>query len=159
MGYVEELRALIGHRPIILAGAVVFVIDRDGKILLQQRKHPAGYWAVPGGIMELGESVEDTARRELYEETRLQAGTLQLINVYSGPQYFSVAPNGDRFYTVTTAFYTTEITGDLVVDPLESLDFRFFRPDALPENIVETHRQMLRDFLDHHYDKIIKAMS
>jgi ADP-ribose pyrophosphatase YjhB (NUDIX family) len=159
LGYVEELRALIGHRPIILAGAVVFVIDRDGKILLQQCKHPAGYWAVPGGIMELGESVEDTARRELYEETRLQAGTLHLINVYSGPQYFSVAPNGDRFYTVTTAFYTTEITGDLVVDPLESLDFRFFRPDALPENIVETHRQMLRDFLDHHYDKIIKAMS
>ena len=65
MGYIEELRALVGHRRLILAGASCVVRSRDGKLLLQQRVYPEGRWCFPGGLMELGESVEDTARREV----------------------------------------------------------------------------------------------
>lgn len=105
MGYIEELRKLVGHRPLIFVGSVVVVVDEQGRILLQQRKFPEGAWGIPGGLMELGESTEDVARRALFEETRLQVDELTLINVYSGPEHFIRAANGDEFYVVTTAYY------------------------------------------------------
>lgn len=154
MGYVEELRAIVGHRPLIFVGAVVIVLDQSGRLLLQQRKHPAGYWAIPGGLMELGESVEDTARREIYEETKLSVSELQLINVYSGPGNYIKASNGDEFYVVTTAFYTNDISGELVIDKDESLDFKFFRPDQLPTEIVKSHLPIIKEFMDKHYYKL-----
>jgi 8-oxo-dGTP pyrophosphatase MutT (NUDIX family) len=155
MGYVEEIRALVGHRPLILVGAIVIVVDEQGRLLLQQRKHPAGSWAIPGGLMELGESVQETARRELYEETTLAADNLQLINVYSGPDNYIIAPNGDEFYTVTSAFYSQDVTGVLTVDKEESLDFGYFSPHQLPEPIVKSHRVILKEFLDKIYPNLI----
>ena len=154
MGYIEEIRSLVGHRPLILVGAIVIALDRNGRILLQQRKHPAGYWAIPGGLMELSESVEDTARRELYEETKLKVETLHLINVYSGSKNYIKTPNGDEFYTVTVAFYSTEVSGELEIDKSESLDFQYYRPDELPSDIVKSHMPILKEFLDKHYNKM-----
>lgn len=154
MGYIEELRAIVGHRPLILVGAVVIVLDECGRILLQQRKHPAGYWAIPGGLMELGESVEETARRELFEETNLSVSMLHLINVYSGSGNYIKAPNGDEFYTVTTAFYTNDIRGELVVDKTESLDFKYFRPDQLPTEIVKSHIPIINECMEKHYYRL-----
>ena len=83
--------------------------------------------------MELGESIEDTARRELYEETKLRAGNLNLINIYSGPENYIKAQNGDEFYVVTTAFFTKEIAGELEVDRTEALIFEYFDPNNLPK--------------------------
>lgn len=103
MGYIEDLRKIVGHRPLIYVGAVVVVVDEHGRILLQQRRFPEGAWGIPGGLMELGESTEDVAKRELYEETRLSVDELTLINVYSGSEHFIKAANGDEFYVVTTA--------------------------------------------------------
>ena len=55
MGYIEELRALVGSRPLILPGASVLVVDARGHILLQRRAD-SGLWGIPGGMMEPGES-------------------------------------------------------------------------------------------------------
>ncbi|WP_442600688.1 NUDIX hydrolase [Paenibacillus sp. KN14-4R] len=154
MGYVEELRAIVGHRPLILVGAVIIVVDEEGKLLLQQRKYPNGSWGLPGGLMELGESVEDTARRELFEETNLTAGKLELINIYSGPGNFVRAANGDEFYVVATAFYTTEITGELLIDESESLDMKYFYPSEIPARTVKSHQKMIDEFIEKHYHKI-----
>ncbi|MEK8127643.1 NUDIX hydrolase [Paenibacillus filicis] len=150
MGYIEEIRALVGHRPLILVGAVVIVVDPWGCILLQQRKFPYGRWGLPGGLMELGESVEDTARRELFEETGLTAGELKLIGVYSGPDQFIRAANGDEFYAVTTAFYTRKVTGELIIDQSEAITFEYIHPHELPEGMVGSHKKMIRDFMDKH---------
>ena len=84
MAYVEELRALIGHRRINLCGCTVVVENERGELLLQQRVFPEGRWCFPGGLMELGEAAEDTAKRELEEETSLRAQELSLIGVFSG---------------------------------------------------------------------------
>ncbi|MCU6713234.1 NUDIX domain-containing protein, partial [Paenibacillus sp. J5C_2022] len=119
-------------------------------ILLQQRKHPKEYWAIPGGLMELEESTEITARRELLEETQLIIGELHLINVYSGPENFIKAPNGDEFYTVTVAYYSNDYKGELVVDKSESLDFRFFSLNNLPEKIVKSHIVIIEEFVAKH---------
>jgi len=147
MGYIEELRKLVGHRPLIFVGSVVVVIDELGRILLQQRKFPEGAWGIP----ELGESTEDVARRELFEETRLQVDELTLINVYSGPEHFIRAANGDEFYVVTTAYYAENAIGDLVVDQAESITFKYFHPHELPEKIVKSHKDILNEFLSKHY--------
>lgn len=97
--------------------------------------------------MELGESTEDVAKRELFEETGLAINDLELINVYSGPGNFIIAENGDEFYVVTTAYYTTNYAGELVIDETESIDFKFFNQDKLPIDIVKSHQLILDEFL------------
>jgi 8-oxo-dGTP pyrophosphatase MutT (NUDIX family) len=147
VGYVEELRTIVGHRPLILVGSVVIVQDGENRILLQQRKHPYGIWGIPGGLMELGESAEDTARRELMEEAGISVGDLQLIGVFSGPQNFIRAPNGDEFYAVTIAYFTKQFSGEPAVRDAESLNFRFFHMHELPE-IARSHRTIIDRFLE-----------
>jgi len=154
MGYVEELRAVVGHRPLIFVGAVVVIVDGEGRLLLEERKFPKDLWGLPGGLMELGESTEDTAKREVMEETGLTVDELNLINVYSGPQHFVVAENGDEFYVVTLAYYSNKYQGELIVDRKESLSFRFFSPNELPDKMVGSHRVVIKEFLHKHYSSV-----
>lgn len=154
MGYIEDLRSIVGHRPLIFVGSVVVVVDNEGRILLQQRKFPKGSWGIPGGLMELGESTEDVAKRELFEETRLQVEDLTLINVYSGPEHFIKAANGDEFYVVTTAYYAEHAKGDVVVDETESFAFDYFYPNEFPEGIVKSHQAIFDEFLLKHYSSL-----
>jgi len=147
MGYIEDLRSLIGHKRIILNGCIVFIINQSGQILMQQRKYPRGKWGLPGGLMELGESTEETARREVFEETGLKLGKLTLFGVYSGEKYFCVAENGDEFYVVTTVYETTEYFGEVVINDGESLAFEWIDVHNLPENVAGTHRKIIGDYL------------
>lgn len=75
--YIMDLRKVVGARPLIVPGSVVFVYDHEGRVLLH-RRGDNGCWGFPGGVMELGESFEDTARREVFEETGLLVGELTL---------------------------------------------------------------------------------
>lgn len=147
VGYVEELRKIVGHRPLILVGAVVVIVDPKGYLLLEERKFPEGVWGLPGGLMELGESTEETAKREVLEETGLVVENLKLINVYSGADHFVVAKNGDEFYVVTTAYYSNTYNGELTVDPSESLSFQFFSTENLPKKMVGSHRVVIEEYL------------
>jgi 8-oxo-dGTP diphosphatase len=72
--------------PLLAADCVVF--DARGRVLLVRRKFPPfqGRYALPGGFVEIGETVEEAARRELAEETGVKAGGLQLVGVYSDPR-------------------------------------------------------------------------
>ncbi|UOQ92467.1 NUDIX hydrolase [Halobacillus shinanisalinarum] len=147
MSYVENLRKLVGHRPLILVGSVVVIVNNEGEILLQQRWFPEGAWGLPGGLMELGESTEDAAKREVFEETQLYVHHLELLNVYSGEDYFTIAKNGDEFYSVTMAYVTSSYTGCLQVDLEESIQCCFLNPAALPQQMVGSHRQIIEDYL------------
>ena len=89
MDYIRELRAILGSRPLIAVGADVVVTRRscsDKEVLLQKRRD-GGYWTMPGGALEPGESLEQAARRELLEETGLVAERLDLLTVCSGPGF------------------------------------------------------------------------
>ena len=147
MGYVEEIRSIVGHRPLILVGAVVVIADSN-RILLQKRTYPNGVWGLPGGLMELSESAEDTAIREVYEETGLTVSGLKLFHVSSGPKNYCVAENGDEFFVVTIAYYTGDFSGTIINNKEESLELRFFEMDELPDQLVKSHKLILGKYLD-----------
>ena len=130
MGYIEEIRAAVGHRPLILPGAAVLVLYHQNRVLLQRRRE--GLWGVPGGFMELGESAEDTARRVVQEETGLVIGELTLAGVFSGQDTWVQLPNGDEFYSVTIAYISRNYRGEPQADGVESTDAGFFALESLP---------------------------
>ena len=145
MNYVETLRKQIGQTPLILVGAVVLVI-KDGHILLEQRNETQARFGLPGGLMEWAESTDETARRELLEETGLVAEKLTLLGVYSGKNYVTTLANGDVFQSVTLAYFATKTSGTLRVSE-ESVELTYFPLADLPEQIVGSHRVMIEDYL------------
>ncbi|MCL4263437.1 MAG: NUDIX domain-containing protein [Anaerolineae bacterium] len=146
--YYQYLRQHIGQAPYIMAGAVAFIQNEAGHILLQQRRDN-GLWCFPGGGVELGERVEQAMIQEVWEETGLQVQPSRVIGVYSDPVDRITYPNGDQVKIART-FFACHITGGrLQADAVESLDARFFAPDGLPQMIVP-HGRPLQDALANH---------
>ena len=134
MGYIQEVRALVGTRPLVLVSAMVVILDDGGRILMQRRAR-TGRWHVPGGYLEPGESIEDTARREALEETALRVRRLELAGVYSGADFHWFAPNGDEIYNVTVAFVARNFVGEPQADGAEGTAVRFYVPKDLPADL------------------------
>lgn len=145
MGYIEDLRKVIGHQPLILVGTAVAIINENGEFLLQKRHD--GQWGVPGGFLELGESTEDAGRREVFEETGLEIGNLELVGVFSGKEHYVKLPNGDEFYSVTVAYMTRDIKGgELKADGVETEETRFFHVNDLPEKLNPMIKNLMKQF-------------
>ena len=90
----------LGIRPSV--SAVIF--DRRGRLLLQQRSD-GGQWGLPGGSVEIGESVRDAVRREVQEETGLHVSVRRLVGVYSEPARQVVRyPDGNVWHYVNVCF-------------------------------------------------------
>ena len=144
-GYIETIRRKIGHDLLMLCGAGV-IVHRDGSILLQRRKDD-GTWADHGGCIEIGETPEEAARREMFEETGLTAGKLRLLGVYSGPDYLHTYPNGDQAYLVISYYLCEEFTGTPVCQPEETAELRWFPIGSLPEHLARGMHRPLQDCL------------
>ena len=147
MGYVSDIRKKIGHDKLILVGAGI-IIYKDGKILLQMR-NDNGCWAIHGGAVEIGEVVEEAAKRELLEETGLTANSLELFGVYSGEDRFFTYPNGDEVYMIGVVYVCKDFSGDLVMETDELSDLKWFDINALPEGIHPPNKRLLQDFSDY----------
>jgi len=107
--------------PVVVAAGVLV---RRGDAVLLQRRRDDGTWGLPGGGLHPGETLEQTARRELLEETGLTAGELRLVDVYSGPQFVVRYPDGFAAYVVGATYATDDFDGEPVADGEETLELR-----------------------------------
>lgn len=131
MGYISNLRKYIGHDPLIGIGATTLVFNKDNELLLNLRTD-TNSWGIPGGSMELYETIEETAVRELKEEAGINAERLELLKVLSGEDYYFEYPNGDKLWTVIVLFKVEKYTGEIKVSDNESNKLKFFPLDNLP---------------------------
>ena len=145
--YILDLRKIVGHRPLLQVGASVIVENDQGKILLQKRADNH-CWGYAGGSVELDESVEDAAKRELFEETGLIARELSLFGVFSGAEMHYVYPNGDEVSNVDIVYLCRDYAGTLRKQDCEVEQLGFFPADALPENISQPNRIPLMRWLE-----------
>ncbi|WP_394619389.1 NUDIX hydrolase [Lentzea sp. JNUCC 0626] len=144
--YIAKLRALVGTMPLMLPGTSVLVSDEEGRLLLVRRAD-CGTWGLPGGFMEPGETFAETGVREVREETSLEVSSMALLDVFSGPEYFAVCPNGDEVHNVTAAYTAVVSRGDLHVDPAEVSAAEFFPLDSLPEDLFAPERPIVERYL------------
>lgn len=133
-GYIMWLRSFVGHQPLLQCGTGVIVENENGEILLIRRTDN-GCWGYAGGSIELGERVEDAATRELFEETGLEALSLELFSVFSGEDTRYTYPNGDEVHNIDIVYICREYKGELKLDNEEASEARFFDINNLPENI------------------------
>ncbi len=146
MGYIMDLRELVGTRPIIMAGACVILIDSDNRLLLQLRSDN-GLWGLPGGSMEPGEEMKEVAGRELFEETGLIAKELVLLDIFSGQELYYQYPHGDEVYNVVAAYVCKEYAGVIKGDEMEVQDIQFFKLNEIPNQISPPDLPVISRFL------------
>lgn len=141
-GYTKEIRELIGSRPFILVGSTIVVMNNKKEILFQNRSDTKE-WGLPGGAMEVGESFEQTAERELFEETGLKAKIFKFVDILSGENLYFKYPNGDEVYNIICVFLAEGISGKLTMNDGESLDLKYFSINDLPSKLDERARLII----------------
>lgn len=126
----------------LTVGCVLF--DARGRVLLMKRSDN-GYWALPGGGVEPGESVTEALVREVEEETGLQVRPVHLIGVYSNPHVMLRYADGHTCQPVSLTF-RCELEGGTACATEEALAVEWFAPDALPA-LLPLHHERLADAL------------
>ncbi|EKF50869.1 NUDIX hydrolase [Lactococcus garvieae] len=143
-GYVLDLRKILGSRPLVVACASLIIYNEDG-ILLQKRKD-TGNWSYHGGSIEPGETSEEAASRELFEEVGLTVESMDLFTVCSGEEQHFCYPNGDEVHVIDIVYASNDFTGQMILEESEVLDAKWFPFDQLPENIMTSTKTPLLNF-------------
>lgn len=123
--------------------AVDVIIEVDGGLVLIERRNPPPGWALPGGFVDPGETVESAAIREVREETGLDVELVRQFHVYSEPG------RDPRGHTVSVVF-----VGRAEGEPRAATDAaeaRVFPKDDLPEPLAFDHDRILADYLEGRY--------
>lgn len=136
-----------GTPVVVQTGASIIVEDSQGRILMQQRTDD-GTWSYPGGRIEIDETVEDGARREVWEECGLEVGELRLLGVFSGKELNHVYPNGNEVCGIDIVFVSRDFKGRLHSQDGEARQMAFFPIDALPQPISPMNAKQLRAYLE-----------
>ena len=127
-------------QPRITVDAVVR--DDSGAVLLIKRRNPPLGWALPGGFVDVGETLEAAAARELTEETGLRVRSLRQFHTYSDPA------RDPRHHTVSTVFLVDASGHPQASD--NAVDAAYFPPDALPDPVTFDHARIIADVVRGH---------
>lgn len=135
MGYCEDIRETIGNSPLIIVRPSVAILNNKGEILLS--RNVGGTWTIPGGTLQLNESVEECIRRIVLEDIGIKIMALKLFGVYSGKELINrVEESGDEYHPVAIVYICTEYDGEITPDNNHAIEAQFFKLNQLPERIV-----------------------
>jgi 8-oxo-dGTP diphosphatase len=126
---------------------IIIEYQDQGLVLIERGKFPFG-WALPGGFVEYGESLEVAAQREAREETGLEVTLLGQLHTYSDPN------RDPRQHTITTVFVARGSGDPRAGDDARRL--RVFSPPALPESLAFDHARILADYLKVRHEWLAK---
>jgi 8-oxo-dGTP diphosphatase len=125
--------------PAVAVDVVIELVDRPGwPIVLIERRNPPFGWALPGGFVDVGESLEQAAVREAQEETTLAVRLKALLGCYSDPA------RDPRGHTVSPV-YVAEATGEPTAAD-DARNLAVFEPDRLPADMAFDHALILEDY-------------
>lgn len=122
---------------------VDIIIEYKGGIILIKRKNPPEGWALPGGFVDYGESLETAAFREAKEETGLNIKLIRQFHTYSDPKRDS------RHHTITTVYIAKAKGIAIAGDDAEQIGA--FKRGVFPEEIAFDHREILNDYFTGRY--------
>jgi ADP-ribose pyrophosphatase YjhB (NUDIX family) len=132
----------------LVPAASAVVVDQDGRILLH-RRDVNELWSIPGGAMETGERIADTAVREVKEETGLDVEPEALVGIYSDPRHVVEYADGEVRQQFSVCFACRVVGGTLATSE-ESLEVGFFHPAQIERMPMhESIRLRIRHYLEH----------
>ncbi|MGP4048794.1 NUDIX domain-containing protein [Streptomyces sp. 2A115] len=143
--YFDDPEAPKPNSLVVAASAVV--TDEHGRILLQRRRDN-DLWALPGGGMDMSDSLPGTAVREVKEETGLDVEVTGLVGTYTDPRHVIAYSDGEVRRQFNVCFTARTIGGELAISD-ESTELRFVDPDELAAlSMHHTQRLRLQHFLE-----------
>lgn len=142
MSYISDMRKFIGHSPIMTTAAMCIIYD-DVKGILLEKRSDNGLWCVPGGAIELGETLEEALAREVREETSLEISEPKLFDVKASVHM--IYPNQDEVYYTDVVYLVKNYSGTLKHDE-ESTELKWFKIEELPE-IMPTQSGYIQKFI------------
>ena len=143
MTYIKELRKRAGDLPLVLVRPTAIIENNSGFILLV--RYLDNTWGLPGGLMELGESTEETIMRELKEELNLEVSTLELYKVFSGKNFYSKSKHGETYYTAVV-YCGSALNADIRTDNEEIIEYCNFDPWHIPDSTTPIDQEIIKEY-------------
>lgn len=132
----------------VVPSVVVAVRDNRGRVLLIH-KIDNDLWALPGGGHDIGESITDTAVREVREETGLDVRITRLVGTYTNPRHVMAYDNGEVRQQFSLCFAGEVVGGEVREDGVETKEVRWVEPGEVPSlNVHPSMRMRISHALD-----------
>jgi 8-oxo-dGTP pyrophosphatase MutT (NUDIX family) len=145
--YWKKIRKYIGNEQILSPGMSIVIKNTENKIAIVRRVDD-GEWSLPAGAKEPGETIIETAKNEVFEETGLEIKDVKLVGVFSGSKMRWTYPNGHKMHFLSFLFSAGHCGGTLIVNDNENIEVRWVSPGEADALFNQRWKARLKMFLE-----------